>query len=56
MNGLINFVTGVICGVIALPMYNYSKFLYFTIFCTGTVILFIIINFPINHKKEVEQK
>ena len=41
---ILNFVVGLILGCISVPMWNYSKFLYYTVFCVQAVILFILIN------------
>ena len=41
---ILNFGTGLILGCISVPFWNYSKFLYYTVFCIQAVILFILIN------------
>jgi len=41
---ILNFVTGLILGCISVPMWQYSKFLYYTIFVIQSVILYILIN------------
>jgi len=41
---ILNFVVGLILGCILFPMWYYSKFLYYTVFCVQVVILFILIN------------
>ena len=41
---ILNFGVGLILGCILFPMWYYSKFLYYTVFCVQVVILFILIN------------
>jgi hypothetical protein len=41
---ILNFAVGLIIGCISLPMWNYSKFLYYTVFSVQAIILFILIN------------
>jgi len=41
---ILNFGTGLILGCISVPMWNYSKFLYYSVFCVQAIILFILIN------------
>ena len=41
---ILNFGTGLILGCISVPMYNHSKFLYYSVFCVQSIILFILIN------------
>lgn len=42
---ILNFGTGLILGCISVPMWNYSKFLYYSVFCVQAVILYILINY-----------
>lgn len=51
MRSLINFMVGVVLGVIGVFMYTYSKFLYFTVFVPQALIWYIIINFSVNKKR-----
>jgi hypothetical protein len=44
INNTLNFGIGLMLGCISVPMWNYSKFLYYSIFCVQTIILFILIN------------
>lgn len=47
---LLNFVLGMILGVVGVFMWNFSKFLYYTVFCIQVVIIFVLINFDINKR------
>jgi hypothetical protein len=40
----LNFATGLILGFISVPIWQYSEFLYYTVFLIQTVILYILIN------------
>ena len=41
---ILNFGIGLILGCISVTMWNYSKFLYYSVFCVQAVILYILIN------------
>ena len=41
---LINFAVGILLGTIAVPFYNYNRFLYYTVFCVQIIIIYILIN------------
>ena len=45
-----NFAVGMILGVIVVPMWNYSRFLYYTVFCIEVIIIYIIINYRVGKK------
>lgn len=40
----INFVVGMILGVIGSAMWQYDKFLYYSVFCLQAIIIYILIN------------
>jgi len=40
----LNFGVGLILGCISVDMWNYSKFLYYTVFCIQIVVIYILIN------------
>ena len=49
---IINFSLGLLLGYISSYMYNYSIFLYYTVFVPQSIILFIIINYKFKEVRE----
>ena len=41
---LLNFGIGIVLGVIGVSMWNYDKFLYYTVFCVQSIIIYVLIN------------
>ena len=41
----INFGAGILLGSISIAMWNYSQFLYYTVWCVQTIIIYILINY-----------
>ena len=41
---ILNYSIGMILGVIGSAMWQYDKFLYYSVFCVQAVILYILIN------------
>ncbi len=48
---LINFCSGLVLGVIAVYMWQYSKFIYYTVFVIQTTIIYILINWEADYEK-----
>jgi len=51
----LNFVVGMMLGVIGSAMWNHSKFLYYSVFCVQAIILYILIN-PLTSEQTSKQK
>ena len=51
----INFTVGMILGVIGSVMWQYDKFLYYTVFCLQAIIIFILINSPLQKEQIVKE-
>jgi bacteriorhodopsin len=49
---IINYTVGMILGVIGSAMWQYDKFLYYTVFCLQAIIIFILINFSTSDKSD----
>ena len=44
IKNFINFSVGMILGVIGFAMWQYDKFLYYSVFCLQAIIIYILIN------------
>ena len=44
IKNFINFGVGMILGVIGSAMWQYDKFLYYSVFCLQAIIIYILIN------------
>ena len=51
----INFAVGMILGVIGSAMWQYDKFLYYSVFCLQAIIIFILINSPLQKEQIVKE-
>lgn len=49
---ILNFVVGIILGVVAVFMWEYDRFLYYTVFALQVITLYIIINGLTDVKEE----
>jgi len=49
---IINFTVGMILGVIGSAMWQYDKFLYYSVFCLQAIIIFILINSSTSDKSD----
>jgi len=56
MKNVLNFGLGLIFGVISVFMWEYSHFLYYSVFLPQTTCIFIIINLPKPAIKRKEDK
>ena len=45
IQNILNFSIGMILGVIGSAMWQYDKFLYFSVFCVQIIIVYILINY-----------
>ena len=52
MKNILNFGIGIIFGVIAVFMWRYSPFLYYTVLIPQAVVIFILINYPSKANKK----
>jgi len=48
----INFTVGMFLGVIGFVMWQYDKFLYYSVFCLQSIIIFILINSSTSDKSD----
>lgn len=48
IKNILNFSIGMILGVIGSAMWQYDKFLYYSVFCVQSIILYILINYSSN--------
>jgi hypothetical protein len=49
---IINFTVGMILGVIGSAMWQYDKFLYYSVFCLQSIIIYILINSSTSDKSD----
>lgn len=52
IKNFINFGVGMILGVIGSAMWQYDKFLYYSVFCLQAIIIFILINSSTSDKSD----
>ena len=52
---LLNFGIGLLLGCIAVFMWEYSKFLYYSVFAVQTIIIYILINYNIPNEIGVKK-
>lgn len=48
----INFGVGILLGVIGIAMWNYSQFLYYTVWVVQTIIIYVLINHEIPRSRK----
>jgi hypothetical protein len=47
----LNFISGLILGMLAVIIFEYSKFLYFTVVIPQAIIIYLLINHNLPHQK-----